>query len=86
MERVFEEFNGKHPRSSDGVWFEYTATVEIIEGAPSARAKVTRVDTGEHWNISRHIPPSANADMLVLVLAAKMWVERAIDMKSGVDG
>jgi hypothetical protein len=86
MERTFEEFSGKHQRESDGVWFDYTATVEVIDGTPGARARVTRVDTKEHWDISINITPTMSTAMPALVLAAKLWVRNSIDKRAGVDG
>ena len=87
MARMFEAFSGKHRRESDGVWFGYTATVEVIDGMPGARARVTRTDTKESWDISTPMSPAGGStSMPALVLAAKHWVQESIDKRAGVDG
>jgi len=87
MARMFEAFSGRHRRESDGVWFSYTATLEVIDGAPGARARVTRIDTKEAWDISTTMSPAVGStSMPALVLATKHWVQESIDKRVGVDG
>jgi hypothetical protein len=84
---MFEAFSGKHRRELDGVWFDYTATVEVIDGTPGARARVTCVDTKESWDLRTQLSPTMGSNFMpTLVLAAKRWIQDSIDKRVGVDG